>query len=133
MLLNLLSMLFSFDKEPKVGIVEILDYDLSKNERRAKYENYNTLCEKCYKVISKLHYYCQDCFYNNETDKNERNRMKYGLKIEIFKTSDYDLGKSERRAKYKNYNHILCENCNQEIHQNYYCTNCLSEEANIYK
>ena len=35
--------------------------------------------------------------------------------IRIFKLSDYDLNKDERKAKYKDYDHILCEICNKEI------------------
>jgi len=36
-------------------------------------------------------------------------------KVENFKTSDYELNKDERQAKYKDYDYGFCEKCNQEI------------------
>jgi predicted amidophosphoribosyltransferase len=69
-----------------------------------------------------------------EIDVNKKGCMKYGSKISIFNTSDYDLNLEERRAKYKGYYAILCEECNQEIDKYYfYCTGCYKEETDINK
>src|SRR3954453_910185 len=99
-------------------LFKTLDYDLDVNERREKFMKYDyVLCEICNQEIERTQYYrCEDC-YDKETDKNERNRMTYGSKvgIRIFETSDYDLNKDERKEKYKGYDHILCEKCNQKI------------------
>ena len=48
--------------------------------------------------------------------------MKYGRsKVGIFRISDYDLNINEREAKYfKDYDHVLCEKCNQEISEKYF-------------
>src|SRR5436190_5649424 len=116
----------------KPNLFNTLDYDLNKNERKAKYEDYDyVICEKCNQEIDMKYYRCAYC-YHKETDKNERNRMKYGLKFEIFKTSDYDLGKDERKAKYKDYDHVLCESCNQKLDRwCYYCTNCYYKKTDM--
>src|SRR5437764_10741521 len=99
----------------KAVIFKTSDYNLNLEERKAKYKNYKyVLCEKCNKKIDKWNYYCSNCYYR-ETDRDERNRMKYGSKVEIFKTLDYDLNRHQRKSKYKNHNHVLCEKCNQEI------------------
>src|SRR5436190_1231212 len=116
-------------RKPK--LFNTLDYDLNKNERKAKYEDYDyVICEKCNQEIDMKYYRCAYC-YHKEIDMNERNRMKYGLKFEIFKTSDYDLGKDERKVKYKDYDHVLCEGCNQKIGWRYYCTDCYDKETDI--
>src|SRR3954453_16109876 len=56
-------------------------------------------------------------------------------KVEIFKTSDYDLNKDERKAKYKDYDHIICEECNKEIDRRYYyhCTDCCDKKIDKYE
>src|SRR5437764_1418182 len=77
--------------------------------------------------------YCTYCF-NKETDRNEQNRMKYGLdgsKVGILKTSDRDLDYDERRVKYENYDHILCERCSKKIY--YYCYDCYDKEIKELK
>jgi Zn finger protein HypA/HybF involved in hydrogenase expression len=106
------------------------DYDLNLDERIIKYKHYNHIsCEKCNHEINKLEYYCMYC-YNRETDIDRRNNMIYGSKFEIFKTSDYDLNFEERKAKYKDFDVILCEECNQEINrQECYCTHCYDRET----
>ncbi|CAG8668939.1 18152_t:CDS:2, partial [Rhizophagus irregularis] len=49
-------------------------------------------------------------------------------------TSDYDLNLEERKAKYRNSNYILCEECNNEIFKgDFYCTYCYNEETDIIK
>src|SRR5436190_1185184 len=51
-----------------------------------------------------------------------------------FKTSDYDLNQEQRWKKYKNYDHILCEKCNEEIDkQSFYCEGCYNKETNNYE
>ena len=48
-------------------------------------------------------------------------------RVVIFRTSDYDLSFNEREVKYKDYDHILCEECDQEIDKEYYyCNNCIA-------
>jgi hypothetical protein len=132
--------------EPKVGIFKILDYDLNLNERQVKFEKYDyVLCEDCNQKIENFNFICDEC-YKRETDLNGQNRLKYGIcKIcfksntslgccKIFETSDYDLNLKEREKKYKDYNHILCEKCNQEINKYYYyCTYCCYRETDKKK
>src|ERR1043166_2066230 len=45
----------------------------------------------------------------------------------IFKKSDYDLDWCERIAKFRNYDRILCEKCNQKL--DYYCKDCYEDET----
>uniref|UniRef100_U9U8I1 Uncharacterized protein n=1 Tax=Rhizophagus irregularis (strain DAOM 181602 / DAOM 197198 / MUCL 43194) TaxID=747089 RepID=U9U8I1_RHIID len=45
--------------------------------------------------------------------------MKYGLNFGIYKTLDYDLNLKERRKKFYDYDYILCEKYDDEIHINY--------------
>ncbi|PKY48072.1 hypothetical protein RhiirA4_421894 [Rhizophagus irregularis] len=48
--------------------------------------------------------------------------------------SDYNLNLEEIRAKYMNYDGILCENCNQEIEEYYYyCRYCYYKETDVIK
>ena len=72
-------------------------------------------------------------FNNHLTKKNNQPSNKNVLKEQravIFKTSDYDLSFSEREAKYKDYDHILCGKCNQEISKWYfYCKGCRDKET----
>src|SRR5205814_7201193 len=96
----------------KDGNLIISYYDLKLEERKAKYNIYdNVLCEKCNKEIDINWFRCCAC-YDMETDIDKKNWMKYGLNVRIFKTSDYNLDRDERKAKYEDYNHILCEKCN---------------------
>src|ERR1044071_1114137 len=53
-------------------------------------------------------------------------------KIGIFKTSDYDLNRGQRKAKYEDYDYVLCEKCDQEISK-FYCKHCYNEETDVYK
>jgi len=47
-----------------------------------------------------------------------------------FKISDYYLDEDERIAKFKDFDLILCEKCNQKIKDNfYYCKDCYSKET----
>ncbi|CAB5372850.1 unnamed protein product [Rhizophagus irregularis] len=108
------------------------DYNLNLEERRAKYMNYDgILCENCNQEIEEYYYYCIYC-YNKKTDVIKKGHMRFGSNFEIIKKSDYNLNLKERRAKYMNYDGILCENCNNDIYkQNYYCTYCYDKETNI--
>ena len=97
------------------------NYGLDRDKRKVKYkddDNY-IVCEKCNQKIDREYHYCTGC-YNKGTDIDKRNYMKYGLKIGVFKTSDYDLNMDERRAKYKDNHRIICEKCNQKIDWLYY-------------
>src|SRR6266498_2476138 len=44
--------------------------------------------------------------------------------VGIFKISDYDLDWDERKEKFKDYDHVLCEKCKEELNDHYYCDNC---------
>ncbi|UZO12655.1 uncharacterized protein OCT59_004180 [Rhizophagus irregularis] len=119
--------------EFKVGIFKTLDYDLNLKERKVKYDNYDQIiCGECKQGIAKHYYYCLVC-YNIKTDINEQSHMKYGLNFGIFKITDYDLNLEKRKTKYKNFKIILCEKCNQEIDNQYYCKNCFVKETNYSK
>src|SRR6266536_171235 len=49
--------------------------------------------------------------------------------IITFKLSDYDLDKDEKEIKYKNYNIILCEKCNEKINnRDLHCKKCYNYE-----
>ncbi|CAB5378757.1 unnamed protein product [Rhizophagus irregularis] len=112
----------------------ITDYDLNLEERKVKYDNYDSIiCGECKQEIAKHYYYCLVC-YNIKTDINEQNHMKYGLNIGIFKITDYDLNLEKRKTKYENFKIILCGKCNQEFdNQYYYCKNCFVKETNYSK
>ncbi|GBC04148.1 hypothetical protein RclHR1_05540001 [Rhizophagus clarus] len=118
--------------EPKFGIFKTSDYDLSLKERRAKYNNFDViLCEDCNKETNNYYCYCTYC-YNKETDINKKRYMKFGSNVGTFNTSDYNLNLKERRAKYKNFDGIICGSCDNEIyHYNYYCTYCYNKETDI--
>ncbi|PKC03026.1 hypothetical protein RhiirA5_503689 [Rhizophagus irregularis] len=137
--------------ESRFGVFKILDYDLNLDERKLKFKKYaHVLCEDCNQEIEKFSFICYNC-YNKETDCNERNRMNHGICnscfksntsygclicniFYIFETSDYDLNLEERKAKYRNSNYILCEECNNEIFKgDFYCTYCYNEETDIIK
>ncbi|CAG8447352.1 10612_t:CDS:2 [Rhizophagus irregularis] len=133
------------------------DYDLNLEERKLKYKDCDIiLCEKCNREIDKLNYYCYDycdgilcekcsqkidkqdfyCIfcYVKETDCNKKGQMKYGSNFGIFNTLDYNLNLEERKVKYKDYDGILCEECNQEINKQYlYCFHCYSKETDSNK
>ncbi|GBB93939.1 hypothetical protein RclHR1_02260004 [Rhizophagus clarus] len=116
------------------GIFKTLDYNLDLKERRAKYKNFDViLCENCNKETNHYYWYRTFC-YDKETDIYKKRYMKYGSNIGTFNTSDYSLDLKERRAKYKNFDGILCGSCNKEIYRyNYYCTYCYNKETNIIK
>ncbi|POG75004.1 hypothetical protein GLOIN_2v1770605 [Rhizophagus irregularis DAOM 181602=DAOM 197198] len=115
-------------------IFETSDYDLNYVGKKAKYEDYDYIfCEKCNKEIDKQNYYCTDC-YSKETNINKKSGMKYGLKYGIFSTLDYNLNLEERKAKYKDFDRILCDKCNNRIKKlNYYCSYCYNKETNIIR
>ncbi|UZO12674.1 uncharacterized protein OCT59_004198 [Rhizophagus irregularis] len=108
----------------------ILDYNLNLKKRRIKYMNFDgILCGKCNKEIDNQCYYCTAC-YNKETDLIKKGLMKFESNLEIFKKSDYNLNLEERRAKYMNYDGILCEICYNQISKwNYYCIHCYNKET----
>src|ERR1043165_4975387 len=108
------------------------NYDLNKDERKAKYKGYDIIfCEKCKQQFGRKLFYCKHC-YNKETNEEERNRMKFGRckgcsqvctedywcsscgsqnsgdikKQIVIKTSDYDLNWDERKAKFKDYGNL---------------------------
>ncbi|PKC15192.1 kinase-like protein [Rhizophagus irregularis] len=116
------------------GIFKISDYNLNLKERKLKYEDCDgILCEKCSQKIDKQDFYCIFC-YVKETDCNKKGQMKYGSNFGIFNTLDYNLNLEERKVKYKDYDGILCEECNQEINKQYlYCFHCYSKETDSNK
>src|SRR5688572_25852714 len=67
------------NKQQSTVVFKISDYDLDKDERRAKFKDYDLiLCEKCNQKFDSHYYlYCEDC-YSKETDDTERKRMFYG-------------------------------------------------------
>ncbi|GES90746.1 kinase-like domain-containing protein [Rhizophagus clarus] len=121
--------------ESKFRIFNISDYNLLNLEgRRAKYKNYYyILCENYNKEIDNYKFYCTYCYYEEADIK--KNRMEYGTELIIFNTSNYNLNLEERRAKYKNFYVILCENCNRKIsyHHDYYYIYCYNKETDIVK
>ena len=51
-------------------------------------------------------------------------------KFGVFKTLDYDLNLDERKAEFREYDYVLCEDCNQEIDKQYcYCRECYNRET----
>ncbi|GBB89025.1 hypothetical protein RclHR1_15680002 [Rhizophagus clarus] len=67
------------------------------------------------------------CSERNSADKNSHASDE---KIKgIFKISDYDLEEDERKLKYKNYNIILCEKCNEKFNRYWYCRKCYNNET----
>src|SRR5204862_419770 len=61
----------------RIGIFKTSDYGLGMDEREKKYKNYHyILCENCNQEISHKYYYCTNCY--EETDNNEKIRMRYG-------------------------------------------------------
>ena len=69
----------------------------------------------------------------NGLDNNISN-LNDGTRVAVFKTSDYDLDEFERKAKFKDYDLILCEKCNQRINIDYYyscyCKDCYNKNVN---
>ncbi|GES90708.1 kinase-like domain-containing protein [Rhizophagus clarus] len=114
------------------GIFNILDYNLNLEERKLKYKDFDgILCEECNQEINKQYLYCFHC-YTKETDNNKKDNMTDGTtQVGIFKISDYELNLKERKEKYKDYDNILCEECNQEIDKKYYyCNYCYNGTIN---
>ncbi|CAB5368927.1 unnamed protein product [Rhizophagus irregularis] len=115
------------------NIFKTSDYDLNLDERKVKYRNSNyVLCKDCYKEVDYYRFYCTYCYFK-ETDVNKKFRMKFGSNYGVFRTSDYNLGLTERRAKYKYSKHSLCEECNNKINEYYYCTYCYYKEIDNNK
>ncbi|CAB5383798.1 unnamed protein product [Rhizophagus irregularis] len=69
--------------------------------------------------------------YSNRIDAvNSCNNDDNVKKFEgIFKSSDYDLDIDERKLKYKDYNIILCEKCNEKFYGYWYCRKCCINET----
>src|SRR5204863_3544404 len=102
----------------------------------------------CKLEINKEYYYCTNCC-DKKTDRNERNRMKYRKYIQewtnrnefvidniIFNVpkigiSDYDLNEDDRQEKYKDYDIVLCEKCDEKIY--YYCYDCYNRKVKELK
>jgi hypothetical protein len=60
----------------------------------------------------------------------ERNsKVKIKSKLIVFKLSDYDLDKDERKLKYNDYNIIVCEKCNEKFNRDWYCRKCYINET----
>ncbi|PKK79842.1 hypothetical protein RhiirC2_768680 [Rhizophagus irregularis] len=53
-------------------------------------------------------------------------------KFGVFKFSDYDLNLDERRMKFKKYDHVICEDCNQEVEKFSFLSNT-SHVCSTYK
>ncbi|CAB4400271.1 unnamed protein product [Rhizophagus irregularis] len=47
----------------------------------------------------------------------------------VFKSSDYDLNEDERKLKYKDYNIIVCEKCNDKFNRGWKCRKCYINET----
>ncbi|UZO12682.1 uncharacterized protein OCT59_004206 [Rhizophagus irregularis] len=114
---------------PNFGIFKTSDYNLDLEERRVKYMDFNgILCEKCNGEVDKQVNYCTYC-YDKEADINKKLYMIYGPNVIIFSTFDYHLSLEERKAKYKEYDPILCEICIKEIDRQYYnCEHCYNNQ-----
>jgi hypothetical protein len=70
------------------------------------------------------------CSERNSIDNNSYNNDYNIKKIEgIFKLSDYDLDKDERKLKYKDYNTIICEKCNEKFNRDWHCRKCYINET----
>src|SRR6266536_972095 len=74
----------------------------------------------------------------NLSEENIQPINKYNDIIEpkfgVFKTLDYDLNLDERKIKFRKYNHILCDDCNQEIERfGFICYNCYYKETDLYE
>jgi hypothetical protein len=65
----------------------------------------------------------------NNTDNNSYNDVNIKKVEGIFKLSDYDLDKDERKLKYKDYKIILCEKCNEKFNRDWYCRKCYNNET----
>ncbi|GBB90465.1 hypothetical protein RclHR1_17430001 [Rhizophagus clarus] len=121
----------------------IVDYSLDLEKRRIRYKKFCfILCGKCNQEINKRIYYCICCYkreidtnkkldyyckycYEKEIDVIKKGLMKYGSNFGIFNIFDHNLNLKERKAKYKQYDYILCEKCNNKINrQNYNCEYC---------
>jgi hypothetical protein len=73
-----------------------IDHNLNIDERKAKYRDYEVICEKNWKhKISR--YYCKDCL-KIETDDNEINRLQFGICKECSQPNTGGI--------------IWCSNCN---------------------
>ncbi|CAB4374327.1 unnamed protein product [Rhizophagus irregularis] len=114
---------------PNFGIFKTSDYNLDLEERRVKYMDFNGIfCEKCNGEVDKQVNYCTYC-YDKEADINKKLYMIYGPNVIIFSTFDYHLSLEERKAKYKEYDRILCEKCGEEIDRQYYnCEHCYNNQ-----
>ncbi|PKC13326.1 hypothetical protein RhiirA5_410720 [Rhizophagus irregularis] len=53
-------------------------------------------------------------------------------KFGVFKFSDYDLNLDERIMKFKKYDHVICEDCNQEVEKFSFLSNT-SHVCSTYK
>lgn len=53
-------------------------------------------------------------------------------KFGVFKFSDYDLNLDKRIMKIKKYDHVICEDCNQEVEKfsffSFLCYNCYNRK-----
>src|ERR1044072_1704396 len=48
----------------------------------------------------------------------------------VFKNSDYDLDRDERRYRFRGHDSVLCEKCNQKFdYSSYYCKICYKKET----
>src|SRR3954454_13601583 len=153
------NILFKSSKQNKI-IFKSSDYDLNLDERKVKYKDYDLiLCGKCKRQVGCGLFYCEYCYYN-ETDEEEKNRMKYGKckgcfqlctghnwcsscgfqnndNIEnqiVFKTIYYDLNRDERKIRFKDYDLIFCGECKRHFdHDLFYCKSCYRKETNEEK
>ncbi|CAB5353591.1 unnamed protein product [Rhizophagus irregularis] len=92
------------------------------------YIKYDYENEKYSNEIDEWNCYCTYC-YNKETDIIKKGHIKFGSNFGIL---DCNLSLEKRRAKYMNFNGILCEKCNQEINNHYYyCMSCHYKEIDI--
>src|SRR3954469_8054486 len=76
----------------------------------------------------------EEAITSKEAIKSKRNIINFSQRnnkkkiIIVFKSSDYNLDKDERKVKYKDYDLVLCEKCNQKINRDWHCKKCYIEE-----
>src|ERR1051325_3525632 len=75
-------------------------------------------CKGCFQACVE-HNWCSSCGFQYE------DKIKKQI---VFKISDYDLRIDERKAKYENYEFILCGKCKSQFSN--YCKYCYKEATN---
>src|SRR5205085_264457 len=72
-------------------------------------------CKGCFQLCTGLNWYSSCGFQGNDNIEKQI----------VFKTTDYDLNRDERKVKFKNYDLIFCEECQQKFDRDlFYCKHC---------